>query len=348
MKEEQNEFLVVIQKVLEVGMVKKYKELCQLLQQEVKTSDSKKAQVKEWKRYFDFEYVNRKFIITEIYDEPLPKEDGRSRGNNSTYLKHIELLILNYLNNSTGNEASLTIKSILIMLGMINTNYLNDQWKLEEKFISNGNDLTDFHINHFYQRSYKKLNRILFDALKSLKNQRLIDYEEDKIINVDEHGHNTYRKATKEECDRIREIERKVLCDLGLESMVQVHLKFMNKIFYNNVNDILYDKYKIHFYYKQITMRFTPEHVYEALNEAKEKIQQERKSLNTKVIDYMNEQIPKVLKRTEEKYNEKIQELIDESIGKPCPSKAKNIFRIQDEELYRYAQEKLAEYLLRI
>lgn len=342
---------VNVQNLKEGDSVKDYKTLCSLIEEPVRTGgNAKKAHEKRLRRYFDWESKGHKYIITEIYDEPLPKEDGRSKGNNSIYLKHIELLILNHLNNNKGNEASLTIRNILIMLGMINNNYLNEQWELEEKFISNGNDVTDFHINHFYQRSYKKLNRILFDALKSLRNQRLIDYEEAKIINIDENGcNNTYRKATKEECDKIREAEREVLKKLGLDSMVQVHLKFMNEIFYNDVNNILYDKYKIRFYYKQISLRFTPEHVYEALNETKEKIQQERKSLNTKVIDYMNGQIPKMIRKTEEKYNEKLQILIDNSIeNKPCPSDVRNMFRIQDEELYRYAQEQLSEYLLRI
>lgn len=340
---EKIKFPVNVQNLYEGQLIKNYKEMCNILNEEVISGgNSKKAQEKEWKRYFDFEKVGQKYIITEIYNEPLPKDDGRSKGINNIYLKHIEFLLLSYLYKQNDKQASFTIRDMFILLGMSNTNYMNKEWKCDD------DQITEFQINHFNQRSYKKLNRILFDALNNLKNRRLIDYSEDRMILIDEYGTKHWRSATNEEKDRIREMERRVLKEFGLESMIQVHLKFLSEDFYERVKELLISNYGIHQYYKQINLRFTHEHVYEALNETKEKIREERKSLNNKVIDYMNDQIPKIIERTEEKYNERIQELIDNSIGKPCPSKVKNIFRIQDEELYRYAQEKLAEYLLRI
>lgn len=69
-----------------VGMViKNYKELCNLLGQEVKSGKSKKLQLEDFKRYFDWEKSGQKFIITDIYDTPLTKEDRRKLGNNSMY-----------------------------------------------------------------------------------------------------------------------------------------------------------------------------------------------------------------------------------------------------------------------
>jgi hypothetical protein len=54
-----------------VGLVvKNYKVMCELLDEEVKSGNSKKGQLSEWKRYFDWETDKQKFIITEIYDEP--------------------------------------------------------------------------------------------------------------------------------------------------------------------------------------------------------------------------------------------------------------------------------------
>ena len=44
---------------LEIGMtIKNYKQMCDLLNEEVKTGESKKAQLKEWSRYFEFERPN--------------------------------------------------------------------------------------------------------------------------------------------------------------------------------------------------------------------------------------------------------------------------------------------------
>ena len=62
-------------------VVKNYKEMCKLLEEKEKSGgDSKKCQLKNWKRFFTWENQGQKFIIKEIYDEPLQKEDGRSKG----------------------------------------------------------------------------------------------------------------------------------------------------------------------------------------------------------------------------------------------------------------------------
>ena len=68
---------------LNIGMVvKNYKELCSLISQEVKTGNSKKYQLEDFKCYFDWEKSGQKFIISDIYDTPLTKEDKRKLGNN--------------------------------------------------------------------------------------------------------------------------------------------------------------------------------------------------------------------------------------------------------------------------
>jgi len=82
--------------------VKNYKMLCELLEQEVKNGKSKKLQLEDWKRYFDWEKSGQKFIITDVYDTPLTKEDKRKLGNNSIYVKYIEVILLQYLSKQQG------------------------------------------------------------------------------------------------------------------------------------------------------------------------------------------------------------------------------------------------------
>lgn len=64
---------------------KNYKELCSILGEQQKTSNSKNAQLKEWERYFSYSRDGHKFIINEIYNSPQPKQDARSQGNNRKY-----------------------------------------------------------------------------------------------------------------------------------------------------------------------------------------------------------------------------------------------------------------------
>lgn len=62
-------------------VVKNYKELCALLGEEIlKGGSSRTAQLKEFARYFKWERDGQKYIITDIYDTPLPKKDGRLDG----------------------------------------------------------------------------------------------------------------------------------------------------------------------------------------------------------------------------------------------------------------------------
>lgn len=50
--------------------VKNYRALCELVGEEPKTGNGKKAQLKEWERFFAVEKVkgSQKMIVTEIYE----------------------------------------------------------------------------------------------------------------------------------------------------------------------------------------------------------------------------------------------------------------------------------------
>ena len=50
--------------------IKNYKELCDLLGEKVKSSNSKISQLKEWKRYFDWTIQGHTYFINKIYDKP--------------------------------------------------------------------------------------------------------------------------------------------------------------------------------------------------------------------------------------------------------------------------------------
>ena len=68
---------------------KNYKAMCSWLGEESKRANSKKAQIKEWKRSFDFDTIGQKIIITEIYNEPKKKIDHR--GGNFKPYKHFDI-----------------------------------------------------------------------------------------------------------------------------------------------------------------------------------------------------------------------------------------------------------------
>lgn len=299
---------------LEVGMVvKNYKALCELLGQPEKGGRSRTYQQKDWKCYFDWEKSGQKFIISDIYDTPLSKEDLRKLGNNSIYVNCIEVILLQYLSEQKGFTATLTKRDWWEILGLNNQNYGRIP---ESNLIQLNESITPFEIKHFYQRCNKKLEQILFSSLNSLSNRKLIDYEvETVIIMEDEFGNRFHHIAQfEDEKTKITAMERYVLHDImGYERMIQVFSSFRQAEFYHKVNELLEEYYGWKGYFKQIHIAYTPKHVHEALPEMTIKLQKEL--LNSKVIDALNINAQNFYDQSLAEYESKKKELLSEYIG---------------------------------
>ena len=72
---------------------KNYKELCAYLGETPTTANSKKAQIKEWERYFSFRKEGQKIIITEVFDTPKDKVDNRGGNNNKNVKPFMDYLM---------------------------------------------------------------------------------------------------------------------------------------------------------------------------------------------------------------------------------------------------------------
>jgi len=338
----------LVKKNLYVGQtIKNYKTVCSLLNQEPTTSNSKKAQHKEWKCYFDHEKAGQKYIITEIYSTPLSKQDKRSLGNTSIYVQHIELLLLNYISKQPGYTTTLTLKRLFLLMGMINTNYIEED--REELKLQNDN-ITDYQINHFYQRTYQKLRKILFDTMRNLKNRCLIDYEEVIMINIiepdiNEINHTNIRPATDEEKKNILAIKKIVLNEMKIDSITLVHLKFKHNEFYGKVNQLLKEEYNINYVYTDIKILFTKEHIIQALQQAE--LNMQKLILNDKVIKAVNEQAKYNLEKSQINYDQQVNEYLNHIIGRPSEMSLSKFFRLTEDK-YLNTQFELAELLLRL
>ncbi len=281
---------------LEIGqVVKNYKELCLLLNQSPTTGKSKQLQLKDFERYFEWEKSGQKFIITDIYDEPLRKEDKRKQGNNSIYVKYIELILLQYLSQQKNGTRTFKKRDWWQLLGMVNHKY-NRVSQKELKEIDY--KITQFEIKHFYQRCNKKLEQVLFSALNNLKNRKLIEYELQTVI-VD--NENNYFGADDNDKRRILQEERYVLHNvMGYEKMIQVFCRFKQDEYYRMVNQRLSDLYGWHHYYKQIKIIYTQKDVLEAI--PKTEIDLQKELLNKKIADVLNEDAQKKYEVEEERW----------------------------------------------
>ena len=296
-----------------IGMViKNYKELCNLLGVETKTGKSKQLQLKEFKRFFDWEKAGQNFIITDIYDTPLPKEDLRKKGNNSIYKNYIELILLQYLLKQEGYKKTFTKRNWLELLGMINKKYGKEP---REKLKKLDYRINNHEINLFYVRSNRKLEQILFTALKSLEREKLIIVEfETVVVFIDDYGKEHRFIANDRQKKNILTVERNVLTNVMVyKSMFQVCMNNKLKEYFNAVDEELNKLYGWNYYYKQIKIIYDQPNIVEAIPSKELSLQKE--ILNNKIVEFLNDNAKKVYEKKESEYDEALEEYLSDWIG---------------------------------
>lgn len=281
-------------KKLKVGQVaKNYKEMCVLLGEEPEAGNSKKSQLKEWKRYFDYEKSGQSFTITEIYDKPLPDGDNRSRGNNSIYVDYIMYLLMYHFSKTDGYVENFYKVQLYKLLGMVNSNYTERILQKDKKtLIDNFDNVTDYDMSDFFKRVPPKLEKILFTALNNLKRRCLLEYFEEYEITeqANNNGSNISisRVATNDEIKEIININHEVLEDMGYKNMWQVYYSSQSDKFYSEVHKLQYERYGWSKVFKRYKIIFSKENMAKDLHLVAEEIQ--RKLLNEAVCGSVNNQ----------------------------------------------------------
>ena len=277
----------IVESKLKKGMiVKNYKILCGILEQPIKSGKSRKLQLANFRRYFDWEKSGQKFIITHIYDIPLTKEDKRKLGNNSIYVKYIEVILLEYLSKKRGYTGTLIKRDWWKELGMI-----NDKYKQKSALEGLGYSEKSWDVKHFYQRCDDKLEQVFCSALKNLERRKLITYEiQTIIVQHDEKGRKVFLEATGRQKKQLWEEEQSVLKEqYEGERKKQVFLKNKKEEFYKKVSEKIKERYGWERYFIQIKISYTSEGIGEVYPELESKSQQERKELlNDKICEAVN------------------------------------------------------------
>lgn len=309
---------------LESGMVvRNYKEMCEMLNGEICEGNSKKAQLKEWSRYFAWEKKGQKFIILDIYDEPLPKEDGRQ--NKNIYVQYIEVILMKILSKqkNTKEPFYITTNQLWKLLGMINNNYKNISLDDLNNMITDY-EVTPFDMKKFYQRCNQRLREILFSSLNKLEDRALIRYEiETVIVFFDEDRKTVYKPANDIQKKKILKAERKALLDMELESKQHAYAKFKETEFFERVNAYLHEWYGWEYTFNRIKINYNKSDVLETVykDEVKlksdfEEMKLQRLGLNDRVVEalYKNAQImaENRHKKADQEYQEAIKKYKNE------------------------------------
>jgi hypothetical protein len=263
---------------------KNYKQLCEVLEVDPQAGNSKKSQLKEWKRYFKYTKQGHKFIVNEVYDNPLDKVENR--GGTRNILPHANRMdtILTYLvrqreSNGKG-ELIVPINLLLRFMNMVNINYSYASMNREKtsKLLKIDSSI----VEEFFDSSRQTFRNNVESMLNRLENKSLIfwnkeltvcvanaynkinDYGDIKVdheIVVDEYDNeemqlNTYaninketRAATSEEIELILKTEGNVMDMLECSNKQELIVKKKWNRFNKEVNKRLMEEANIMYYY---------------------------------------------------------------------------------------------------
>lgn len=226
---------------LEPGMIfKSYVELCKALGEEVKEGNSKTHQMKEWQRYFTWDSKSRRYVITKVYKQPLP----RMLSDKATYAKFMQLILMRVLLSCGTGTYYYYPNTFWELSGMVDNefkevvrycnlieddakggsqpegyNYYNyDSVSVISKEIEQKYKYLDKDdLNDLLNIVRKRLNEITATALRALESSALIHYENEYAVKTTPWNFSGgFRTATDEEIKQILEAEQKALVDFHL------------------------------------------------------------------------------------------------------------------------------------
>lgn len=339
-----------------------YREMCDYLEEPFLKDNSKDAQIKEWRRYAKFSVRKNKSIeINEIYNNPIEKVDKRKDGNNVVYTSLVQLILLDYLSKNIDIEdnkpyINLSKTQMYQIIGMCNETYVKEfiqKYRQDYKHVNeiakfkSENNLSDYDMFTYYERSSTKFNAILNSALSSLKSKSVIIVTDNYIVKdipdtiannklkseinrllekgrlsrtelnslMNKFEKTEQRLATLEEKSAIVEITRLTLDKLGLKDLFFAYKPYNVDSFSKELNIRFLHEMNWSMCYKTKTISFTDKTInsgVKIIEKEIEVIKAKRRELNHTIKDALDNRAIVVYNKTKDGLVERI--LDDETI----------------------------------
>lgn len=279
---------------------KNYRELCNFLGEPIKGGKSKITQLNNWSRYFNWEQDKFNYIITEVYEVPLPKITDRQ------YDNEIKKILLDLFQNNGGQEVYFfTKRNLAQYLGMFNQNlnilsdkisnkslesflktpseeikgYEEKEIKRElEKIINDCDDNIDIEIGkdgeekiiskipweqdiiNYVEYAKGRTYQLLSRNLGYLQRDFLIKWYNKEILVDIEHE--IHIEATEEQDKQILKIRNEVLNEMGYSSTFLIYQREdLREKFVNRVNERIKEELGYDYSYSTIKIIFNSEHI---------------------------------------------------------------------------------------
>lgn len=342
-----DEYFVDTSKI-QVGMiVKDYKTMCVLLGEKEKGGNARNEQMENWLRYFDYEKLKygNSFIIMEIYDEPITKEEKKYR--HSNFVNELKVLILKEISkqeiNDKGNIICFTSYSRLIKrLHVINPLFYVDTINFfltkHSELFSKENIKWNYQI--FRSNTFRKVKDSVRYALEALEKDDMLRIEKYDNIGVKtENGAVMFHQASDDEKAYITTAKKLIANRMGYRNSLDACL--YNAAKFNLLLNAYYKaKYGWDIVYFQLKLIANQKNVMKHINEY------------TALSDNhsVTELSPVEIKSYQEKYNERIVNELRKQAGNFQEVKKKNYIRRlqQSNDTFAELDEKSIDMILKL
>lgn len=295
---------------LELNVRYKYKNLCEVLEiEQKKSTNSKKAQLKELQQYINVVKEGTWYTVAEIYKKPKEKVDGRgksdnSHGNNNKFAQYTDILIENFLHKQQNmhheNTIYITNNCLAQEIKMVNFNYRICESNREKfhrfVYVKHPHTPASAERDVFYY-IHSKIRPAILGGLNRLQEQNKLRFELTYLIYKD----NEITKMDDVDIDFVKETEESLLKEMNITKQ-QVMLKHETKVkFYNELNDKVMDYFSMH-YEDDIDGFFQGYRIVIKNVQEQKDAKKLEKELNEKFIEDVAKSIEKAKDKIREKY----------------------------------------------
>ena len=226
--------------MLEVGEYKNYKAICEAMGWEPVGGDAKKKQLKELNNLCNYHKEGHKFIIDEVFENPILVFDNKR----SQIMNELQTMIFYLALKEGSNELIISKNRLLIALGLLNANFMNIMC-YKEKYAEYRN-IPTYQVHEVISVAYTRICNHLNNTLKKLDDISLFRTTKDVISVSLQTGEN--RLATADEIAHILKCETTVLKEYGVENRSNIpYFELSN--FKSKVTYLLKDKGIRNYYY---------------------------------------------------------------------------------------------------
>lgn len=219
---------------LRVGEYKNYKELCKALNWNIKTGNSKIAQLRQLNSVCKWRKDGNAIIVMEIYTEP-KKQQSKSTSKYNEVTSILKSIL------KSNKQYIYTFNTLCRIIGLVN--YNNFTVIDKTKNISNYLNINLQTAEDFLNDTKTRLRSITETALNNLQKQGYINWcYTYNLQTTDNKGNFVWNIATEQEEEQIKQTIANTVMEMGYNSVQEVYLKKRYKQLCNIVTNKLNNK----------------------------------------------------------------------------------------------------------